>query len=72
MQFFWAIGAVFLAVLAWAVMPTLGKVIHPKFYINTEKKLLRTNILADEKWTDFLQTCLYSIKSTVLMPFWQN
>jgi len=24
MQFFWAIGAVFLAVLAWAVMPTLG------------------------------------------------
>ena len=24
LQFFWAIGAVFLAILAWAVMPTLG------------------------------------------------
>ena len=53
MQFFWAIGAVFLAVLAWAVMPTLGKFIYPKFYINTEKELLRTNILADKKWADF-------------------
>ena len=53
MQFFWAIGAAFLAVLAWAVMPTLGKVINPKYYINTEKELLRTNILADKKWADF-------------------
>ena len=32
MQFFWAIGAVFLAVLAWAVMPTLGKVIYHTIY----------------------------------------
>ena len=38
MQFFWAIGAAFLAVLAWAVMPTLGKVIYSKNYINTEKE----------------------------------
>ena len=24
MQFFWAIGSVFLAILSWAVMPSLG------------------------------------------------
>ena len=53
MQFFWAIGAVFLAVLAWAVMPTLGKVIYPKFYINSEKKLLRAAIWASKKPADF-------------------
>ena len=53
MQFFWAIGAVFLAVLAWAVMPTLGKAIYPMCTINTEKELLRAIILADKKWADF-------------------